>query len=368
MRRSNLLVVLLWITLSLAAAAHAQPIVTQADVLAQLTASARITNYRVLTSGAALAQMQALADLSGAGQTWDFSALTFNPSLSYEVGPATLPVPGASGAPFVGATHAQQYTQRTTRGDSTWYSLHRITPAAFEIVGLSGTTRRNGVDTTFGFSYTPTRLVYPLPLTSQSTWTTRWAFDTGTPTPGVTTEVEEQAQVQGWGTLVLPSGTADVLSVRTKYVTTSTVVSGGQSFVIRDSSYTVTFFSASAAGALVFLDRTGKVTDMQYTAVFTRTDAESSDAWMGLSLGVDGPQPARVGTPVPVRFTLPTPDAVRLDVFDLHGRRMATLTHRAFGAGEHVTPWSPAGLAAGVYLLRLTTSTQTRTHPLVLVR
>lgn len=59
------------------------------------------------------------------------------------------------------------------------------------------------------------------------------------------------------------------------------------------------------------------------------------------------------------RFSLPIAATVRLDVFDLLGRRVVKLADARFDAGEHVVVWdgrSSAGAraAAGVYVVRLT--------------
>lgn len=63
------------------------------------------------------------------------------------------------------------------------------------------------------------------------------------------------------------------------------------------------------------------------------------------------PNPFR--TAVTVRYTLPAPAHVRLAIYDLLGRRIALLVDGLQSAGEHVTTWKPASLAAGLYLVRL---------------
>ncbi len=60
---------------------------------------------------------------------------------------------------------------------------------------------------------------------------------------------------------------------------------------------------------------------------------------------------ARTGAPI--RFTLARPGRATLDVFDVRGRRIATLLDEVRGAGTHETEWRPGALASGVYFLRL---------------
>lgn len=65
-----------------------------------------------------------------------------------------------------------------------------------------------------------------------------------------------------------------------------------------------------------------------------------------------------VGQAARLRFDLQRPAAVRLDVFDLRGRRVRRLVEGAYGAGEHVAAWDgrdDRGIvtASGLYFARL---------------
>jgi hypothetical protein len=70
------------------------------------------------------------------------------------------------------------------------------------------------------------------------------------------------------------------------------------------------------------------------------------------------PYPARAGQPVRLRFALATTARVTLELFDIAGRRAATLLDGSLAAGEHVAMWDTrlgdGGPAPpGVYLARL---------------
>ncbi|MFN0150054.1 MAG: FlgD immunoglobulin-like domain containing protein [bacterium] len=72
-------------------------------------------------------------------------------------------------------------------------------------------------------------------------------------------------------------------------------------------------------------------------------------------------------------FTLPEPGPVRIDVFDVSGRRVQTLAAGAMPRGFHALVWdgrNDAGRAAGagVYFYRLVTATETFTRRTVLAR
>src|SRR5690606_18261541 len=83
------------------------------------------------------------------------------------------------------------------------------------------------------------------------------------------------------------------------------------------------------------------------------------------------PNPFVAETIIPYR--LAAAGAVRLEIFDLQGRRVRTLLEANLPPGEHRVRWdgqSDAGraVASGVYLVRLKTETSTQTRQLVRVR
>lgn len=82
-----------------------------------------------------------------------------------------------------------------------------------------------------------------------------------------------------------------------------------------------------------------------------------------VSLGPAHPNPARHETFVP--FTLPRRAHVRLEVYDLAGRRVARLTDGEFEAGTHEIRLDTSRLAAGVYMAQLTTGDVRATRMLV---
>ena len=71
----------------------------------------------------------------------------------------------------------------------------------------------------------------------------------------------------------------------------------------------------------------------------------------GLILDQSFPTPAAATSTV--RFQLPRSGTVRVDVYDVQGRRVQTLADRQFQPGSHDLPWDTTSLAAGTYLYRL---------------
>jgi hypothetical protein len=69
-----------------------------------------------------------------------------------------------------------------------------------------------------------------------------------------------------------------------------------------------------------------------------------------------------------LEYTLPEAVPVRLQVYDILGRRVATLADERQTAGFHTVTWTPRGLASGVYILRMQAGDQRFTRKLTLVR
>ena len=69
-----------------------------------------------------------------------------------------------------------------------------------------------------------------------------------------------------------------------------------------------------------------------------------------------GPSPSRVTN---VRFTLPKQADVDLSVFDLAGRKVATLVKGSLAAKSYEYKWNGAGAGAGIYFVRLRAGSET---------
>lgn len=88
------------------------------------------------------------------------------------------------------------------------------------------------------------------------------------------------------------------------------------------------------------------------------------------------PPPLRLAAPAPnptaatatVGFTLDRPGEATIDVLDLTGRRVATLARGSFAAGTHTAALDAAGLAPGLYVVRLSAGGHVATRSLAVVR
>lgn len=69
-----------------------------------------------------------------------------------------------------------------------------------------------------------------------------------------------------------------------------------------------------------------------------------------------------------IRYFLPRDGPVKLTVFDVSGRLVATLVNTRQEAGAHAVRWNAHGLASGIYLYRIETPNRSQTRKMVLLR
>jgi len=84
------------------------------------------------------------------------------------------------------------------------------------------------------------------------------------------------------------------------------------------------------------------------------------------SLSQNYPNPFNPSTVV--SFQLATASTVRLAVYDILGREVATLVNEQMTPGQHNVTWNAAGMASGVYFYRLTAGSFSQAKQMVLMK
>ncbi len=94
---------------------------------------------------------------------------------------------------------------------------------------------------------------------------------------------------------------------------------------------------------------------------------ESADKLpMVFQLNQNYPNPFNPSTAI--KFQIPIPNFVTLEIYDLVGQKVATLVNENLNAGIHSVEWNATGFASGVYLYRLQVGKYSETKKLVLLR
>ncbi|MEM8557365.1 MAG: T9SS type A sorting domain-containing protein [Bacteroidota bacterium] len=167
--------------------------------------------------------------------------------------------------------------------------------------------------------------------------------------------MKTEVTVDGWGTLVTPDGAYDCL----RLTRTLTVSFFGNDFVTE----TVEFVTTD--GVTAVLDMTNGTAS--YTLATVGTAAEGGPTAATLRLDAAYPNPFATTTHLSV--TLPHTADVTLAVFDLLGRRVATLADGRLPAGTQGFAWTPdATRASGLYVAVLRADGQAVSRRMVFQR
>lgn len=349
-----------------AAPVRAQITLTAADLQAQLKGRFATTSY-FATNRQSLATVA--AD-KGANRTWDLRAAAFalDTVLTFQV--VSAPVPG-SGDPFFATANQIVRSEGVIDGKPyTTYSFGRL--SSDQYVTLGGVTIGDFDDTTPGdetmtSKFTPNAVAMKLPLTMGTSWTSEYQILTEPALPlPVTVVYKEESVVEGWGTLVLPGLSKPALMIRERTTTTSTFM-GNTIVSVMES---VQFTTKDGVSAGIYLDEQGNVTGADYsvTSAQPSTGVDGPDGGLPetIALGANFPNPFNPQTTIP--FELRQGGHARLEVFDLVGRRVATLVDGMLPAGAHTALFEASGLPTGAYLYRLTAEGTTQQRILTLLK
>ena len=110
------------------------------------------------------------------------------------------------------------------------------------------------------------------------------------------------------------------------------------------------------AGSVIKLDLAKTASPGDYSVIrmhadlVPTADVAPGESRAGFRLQSPSPNPAH--GELTLRYAVPTAGPVTLEVFDVRGRRVATLDSGVRNAGEHVATWD-ARVAAGLYFVRL---------------
>ena len=112
------------------------------------------------------------------------------------------------------------------------------------------------------------------------------------------------------------------------------------------------------------VEKTSSVWQVKITT--SPTDAEQNSLPTVFTLAQNFPNPFNPATLI--SYQLPVNSEVRLAVYDMLGRNVATLVNGQIAAGRHTVNFDASGLSSGVYLYRLVAGSQVMTRKLTVVK
>lgn len=349
MRTQMYNVLLICLVLALPLSAAAQVTLTSGDVSAYL-APGNPYNTHVDSATKQL-------NIGSLGATsWDFSQLQNN----YSIGSTTVRADTtAFYGNFPGATNAIKI--------GSMYSYLKL-GSDLQLLGDQGS-----VPLPVSSYLAPPQIIYQLPMTSGTSWTSSYA-DTAKVTISGTTyttvsNVVVTNTVDAYGTLTIPGGgTYQALRLATVRRTTTgshTTPSVSYQFIAKNgvavtvvasdtnqpNTGTINVGSCSWNGPLV----TTAVSELP----LMRVPAQ-------ISLEQNYPNPFNPTTRI--SYELPTLSHVTVKIFNLEGQEIATLVDRIESPGVKSVAWNGANIPSGVYYYRLTAGQFSETKKLMLLK
>ena len=95
---------------------------------------------------------------------------------------------------------------------------------------------------------------------------------------------------------------------------------------------------------------------------------EDGPAELPATVRLEAPYPNPFTEELAIRFALPDPRRVRIEVFDMLGRRVKVLADEFVGAGSHARSWDTSDLAGGSYVLRFSAGAAVSTRTIVRIK
>lgn len=318
-----------------------------------------ITSFTLVNSAA----LQAIVDASGPNQTWDFSALPVMDSLTVTQQfielPATLPGSGVSA--FADADVAINVVTDT----GSVYLYQGIDGGNHINYGstIVGDIDGDGMDDEFTTVNAPPSVINEFPIQFQNTW----SDSTSTTLGGVFASniIITETEVDGWGTLITPVGSRPAL--RINHLRRTYNPAFPQLQIVNTQ---LTFVTNTGVSATILLDEGGSPVTAEYSRLGgdTGTDVERIDTAVPRSFSLTQNYPNPFNPSTHISFSLPEPSDVKLSVYSITGREIATLAEGLHGAGTYEVSFDASNLASGLYLYKLQTKGFVQTRLMSLVK
>lgn len=116
-----------------------------------------------------------------------------------------------------------------------------------------------------------------------------------------------------------------------------------------DTDLRISSFGIDEQGELYILDHTSAGRIYTFDSLLSVEQMESIPSEFRLHQNY--PNPFNQGTRI--SFSIPTQEHVTIEIFNLIGQKVATVTDRQYEGGAYFIPWNPAILSSGVYFYKM---------------
>lgn len=301
----------------------------------------------------------------GANQIWDFRSMDVQDTLIYQ---SEFLSPGqtAYADSFPQANFVQHVTDLNPDLDESFEFFGYLEVASSFIANIgfaSVYSQTNPPQDTIIFSYDDNS-VSPLPLNFNDTWTeasndtTFLGPDTSFYFLTIDTTI---TLVDAWGTVQLDIGDFECLRIRDDVKTINKTIFNGSVISSSEEVYIQYTWVSKAHYEVASIQSQSGNTDPLFTdaagygymvsAVTGIDDRGGETAASGFALSQNYPNPFNPTTTI--SFELPVASDIRLEVFDITGKRVETLVAERLESGAHEVVFDASHLPSGLYLYQL---------------
>jgi len=240
--KCRIIVLLSVLSTLIVTASSAQIVFNESDILSLIPGT--ISGESFTVGDTQNAGIQALLDIDGPNRTWDFTTLTWPAPTAITQEFLALPngaLPGENDSRVAAATYAIRIADGSGKSavDET-IAYFSTSPTEHNAYGLFGTTGGETLDLLYDIPL----LANPFPMTYLTAWQDQTTWTQSAQGITINLAQADDASVSGWGTLVLPTGSFQVLRLNNEKTLTSTfggvpistVVTTVVSFITKDRS------------------------------------------------------------------------------------------------------------------------------------
>jgi hypothetical protein len=313
------------------------------------------------------AALEALIARSGPNQTYDFTGITFEDQIDGEITVEEGATgPAAAAEPLNQASLTAIFPFMVDEGgvtaEGTIYFYHLVTDEAAYELGSFFLGESGGMNIALAILNTPSgRLDATFPTSFGSTWSSAFTQVINFDGFEIESNVSEMAEVDGWGTLLVPGIEGGVPALRVK-VTTAITTNG---ITTTDVCYELRSNQPVSASVCEGDAAFGEPPTADLTRVgAVSTDQEGSGGPLVAALDAAYPNPASES--VTLTYDVARSGEVGLVLFDVLGREVLRVVDGVQAAGRHAETLDTGSLAPGVYVARLTVGGQHWTRRLTI--
>jgi len=321
-----------------------------------------------------------LLNQKGAGQDWDFTTLNYDFTMNGDGVAQTFS--SAAGTPGEGDEHLEQATHvlrtvliirgiddgQEVEAELIQYEYAVINEQEFTVLGTLVMDTEESGEVDLKIRSYPGEKFYTFPASYESSWRSEFQEQVTGGAFDATLDYTVDVEIDGWGEIITPDGRFDVLRVsRLRKLDLGGFTSETLEVnFVNEFGIPIASLSAEIDPDTGEFDLESAEASLNVFTTPTSSEPAVADLPVEVTLHQNYPNPFNPSTQI--TFEIPEASHVRLEVFDMSGRRVALLVDEGRPAGGHTVNFDASGLSSGIYMSRLQSGAHTVTRRMTLVK